>query len=151
MCSVPSSWAWGCSWLTWSCSCAVCACVCVSSPCWCSWTWGASWVCCSVMVVNFLCEICCVSADLVRLGSSRRFGDGLQPTVGAVMTRNPGAGVLGVEDGIDDELANVIVLQAVKNGGSVPTGAHQACHPQLGQVLGNRRRRLAHVLGEFVD
>ncbi len=67
------------------------------------------------------------------------------------MTGNPGTGVLGVEDGVDDELAHVIVLQAVEDGGPVPAGAHQTRHPQLRQVLGDRRRRLAHVLGEFVD
>src|ERR1700758_5624798 len=67
------------------------------------------------------------------------------------MTWNPGAGVLGVEDSIDNELADVVVLQAVEDGGSVPAGAHETCHPQLCQVLGNRWRRLAHVLGKFVD
>src|SRR6201988_1058532 len=67
------------------------------------------------------------------------------------MTWNPGAGVLGVEDSIDNELADVGVLQAVEDGGSVPAGAHETCHPQLCEVLGNRRRRLAHVLGKFVD
>jgi hypothetical protein len=81
----------------------------------------------------------------------RFFADRLQPTVGAVMTGNPGTGVLGVEDRVLDELADVIVLQTVEDGGSVPAGSHKTGHPQLRKVLGNRRRRLAHMLGEFVD
>jgi len=67
------------------------------------------------------------------------------------MTWNPGTGVLGVEDSIDYELADVVVLQAVEDGGSVPAGAHETRHAQLCEVLGNRWRRLAHVLGKFVD
>ena len=67
------------------------------------------------------------------------------------MTGNPGTGVLGVEDGVDDKLAYVVVLQAIEDCGSVPAGAHETCHPQLRKVLRNRRRRLANVLGEFVD
>ena len=67
------------------------------------------------------------------------------------MTGNAGAGVLGVADRIDDELPDVVVLQAVEDGGSVPARAHQTRHPQLRKVLGNRWRRFSDVLGEFVD
>ena len=68
---------------------------------------------------------------LLSVRNLLRFGriHGLQPTLGAVMTGNPGTRVLGVEDGVGDELAHVIVFQAVENGGSVAAGAYQACHP----------------------
>ena len=67
------------------------------------------------------------------------------------MLRYPWAGVLGVVARVDDELADVVVFQAVENRRALPAGADQPCHPQLREVLGNGRRRLAHVLGEFVD
>jgi hypothetical protein len=73
-----------------------------------------------------------------------------QPVIDAVMPRNPRTGVLGVEDGVDDELSNVVVLQAVEDRRPLPTGSHQASHPQLGEVLRHRRCGFAHMLSEFV-
>jgi hypothetical protein len=74
-----------------------------------------------------------------------------QPVIDAVMPRNPRTGVLGVEDGVDDELSNVVVLQAVEDRRPLPTGSHQSSHPQLGEVLRHRRCGFAHMFGEFVD
>ena len=59
--------------------------------------------------------------------------------------------MLGVVDGVDDELSNVVVLQAVEDRRPLPAGSHQARHPQLGEVLRHRRRGFAYMLGEFVD
>ena len=67
------------------------------------------------------------------------------------MPRHPGAGVLGVVHGVDNELAHVVVLQAVEDRRPFPTGSYQPRHPQLGKVLRHRRRGFAHMLGEFVD
>jgi hypothetical protein len=80
----------------------------------------------------------------------RRF-DYPQPVVTTVMPGNFRPGVLGVVNGVDDELPNMVVLQAVEDRGAFATGLHQSRHPQLGQVLGHRRRRFAHMLREFVD
>jgi hypothetical protein len=74
-----------------------------------------------------------------------------QPVVTTVMPGNSRPGVLGVVDGVDDELPNMVVLQAVENRGAFATGLHQSCHPQLGQMLRHRRRWFAHMLREFVD
>ena len=46
-------------------------------------------------------------------------GDGLESAVGAVMPRNPWAGVFGVVDGIDDQLFAGIVSD------------HSPCTPEL--------------------
>jgi hypothetical protein len=74
-----------------------------------------------------------------------------QPVIDAVMPRDPWTGVLGVVDGVHDELSNVIVLQAVEDRRPLPAGSHQACHPQLGEVLRNRWCWFSHMFGEFVD
>ncbi len=87
----------------------------------------------------------------VVLGCNASIATTLATVIVAVMPWDPGTGVFGVEDGVDDELAHVVVLQAVEDRRAVPTGAHQASHPQLGEVLGDRRCRFADMLGEFVD
>jgi hypothetical protein len=51
------------------------------------------------------------------------------------MARDARAGVLGVEDGVDNELSHVIVFQAVENRRPLATGPYQPGHPQLGEVL----------------
>lgn len=83
----------------------------------------------SVMVVLIshlrsspLCETPCLAWFL----------DDPQSVVGAVVPRYPGAGVLGVEHGVHDKLAHMLVFQAVENRGALATGSHQPGHPQLG-------------------
>ena len=68
-----------------------------------------------------------------------------------MVRRNSRAGVFGVEHRIHHELAHVLVLQAVEDGGPGPPGTHQPGHPQFGQMLGHRRRGLTDPLGQFVD
>jgi hypothetical protein len=65
--------------------------------------------------------------------------------------RHPRSGVLGVAYGIDDKLANVFVFQAVEDRGAGSARADQSGHPQLGQMLGHRRRGLADPVGKLVD
>ena len=69
----------------------------------------------------------------------------------AVVGGDARAGVLGVEHRVADQLADMLVLEAVVDRGARPAGANQPGHPQLGQVLRDGRRRLADELGEFVD
>lgn len=65
--------------------------------------------------------------------------------------RDSAGGVLGVEHRVGHELADVVVLQAIEHLGSLAPGAHQARHPEFGQVLGHRGGGLAHSLGQVVD
>jgi hypothetical protein len=88
-----------------------------------------------------LCEKLCLASFL----------DNPQPVVDAVMPRDPGTGVLGVVNGVDNKLSDVVVLQAVEDRRTLPTGSHQASHPQLGEVLRHRWCGFAHMLGEFID
>ena len=67
------------------------------------------------------------------------------------MAGHAGAGVFGVEHRVGDQLADVVVLQAVEDRGAVAAGPHQPRHPQLRQVLRHRRRRFADVVGQVVD
>ena len=67
---------------------------------------------------SFWCEKCCLSSLI----------DDPQPVIAAMMARDSGAGVLGVVDGVDDKLANVVVLQAVEDRRALPAGLHQSCH-----------------------
>ena len=69
----------------------------------------------------------------------------------AVMPRYAGAGMLGVEDRIGDELFDVVICQAVKDRGAVPARLNQAGHPQFRKVLRNARSRLADMLGYVAD
>jgi len=92
-----------------------------------------------------------VSGRLLGIAARGLSVDYPQPVIDAVMPRNPRTGVLGVEDGVDDELSNVIVFQAVEDRRALAARPHQPCHPQLGEVLGHRRRRFGHMVGEFID
>ena len=67
------------------------------------------------------------------------------------MPRDPRSGVLGVVHGVDNELSDVVVFQAVEDRRPLPAGSHQPRHSQLGEVLRHRRRGFVHMLGEFVD
>lgn len=58
--------------------------------------------------------------------------------------------MFGVENGVDDELADVVVLQPVENCRALAAGANQPRHAEFGQVLRHRRRGLADMFGEFV-
>ena len=57
-------------------------------------------------------------------------------------------GVLGVEHRIGDELAHVVVLEAVEHLGAFRRVRTNRAIAQLGQVLRHRWRRLADPLGE---
>ncbi len=73
------------------------------------------------------------------------------PDLAAVVGGNAGPGVLGVEHRVADQLADVLVLEAVVDRGARPAGAHQPGHTKLGQVLRDGRCRLADEFGQFVD
>jgi hypothetical protein len=73
--------------------------------------------------------------------------DGLSAVVG----RHTGTGVLGVMDGIGDELPDVVVGEAVEDLDALLAGEYQPCEPQLGQVLGDGALRFAECVGELVD
>lgn len=68
----------------------------------------------------------------------------------AMVARNSGAGMLGVVDRIDDELADMVVLQPVENLRPLPPGPDEPRHAQLREVLRHRRSGLSDVLGEVV-
>ncbi len=59
--------------------------------------------------------------------------------------------MLGMEDRVDDQLADVIVLEPVDDLRARLAGADQPRHAQFGEVLRHRRCRLGHIVGEFVD
>jgi len=67
------------------------------------------------------------------------------------MARGSPKGVFGLEDGVGDELACVLVLQAVENARSVLPGGHQASKAHFRQVLGYRGRRLMNHLRQPAD
>ncbi len=65
-----------------------------------------------------------------------------QLAVVQVVRRNATRRVLGVVHCIGDELADVNVHEPVEHLGALATGPHQSRHPQYGEVLRHRRRRL---------
>jgi hypothetical protein len=66
------------------------------------------------------------------------------------MIREVPASVLGVEDGVLHQLADVLVLDPVEHLIPLPTGSDQAGEPQFGEVLGDPCRRLADRIRELV-
>jgi hypothetical protein len=72
------------------------------------------------------------------------------PAVCLVVTGYAGAGVLGVVDRVLDQLANVFVLQLVKDVRAVAPRPYEPCHAQLREVLGHRCRGLPELGGEIV-
>ena len=92
-------------------------------------------------------EIASPSGDFARLGRAGHFADRWVVTV---MSRNSGTCVFGVENGVDDELADMVVLQPVEHCRALAAGANQPRHAEFGQVLRHRRRGLADMFGEFV-
>ena len=59
--------------------------------------------------------------------------------------------MVGMEQGLLDELTDVSVLGFVEDPGALPPSLDEAGEPELGQVLGHRRRLATDVIGEFVD
>ena len=53
-----------------------------------------------------------------------------------VMPGSVGARVLGIVDGVANQLSHVLVLQPIEDLGPLATGPDQPGHPQLGQMLG---------------
>ena len=53
----------------------------------------------------------------------------------AVMAGYARSGVFGVEHCVGDQSSDVVVVQAVEDGGAFAAGADQPRHPQLRQVL----------------
>ncbi len=87
-----------------------------------------------------------------RVRTGAVFGVQGSPVLGAaVMAGYARAGVFGVEDGVGHQLSDVVVVEAVEDRGSLAAGADQSRHPQFGQMLRHRGRRLADVGGEVVD
>ena len=75
-----------------------------------------------------------------------------RPGLGFAVVGGDGrAGVFGVVDAVDDQLPDVVVLQLVEDLGAFPSGPDQPGHPQLRQMLGHRRARLADRFGQLVD
>lgn len=60
-------------------------------------------------------------------------------------------GVFCLEYGVGDELAGVLVLEAVHDPGSVLAGGNHPSQAHFGQVLGHCRRGLAHGFGQRAD
>jgi hypothetical protein len=65
------------------------------------------------------------------------------------MRRRTRSLVLGVMDAVNDELPDVIILQPVEDGGSVPARLGDSGHSQFRQVLRHRCRPLLQHLGQF--
>lgn len=68
-----------------------------------------------------------------------------------MVTGHTGTGVFGIEHGVDDELANVVVVQPVDHLRPFTPGVNEPRHSQFCEVLRYGRRGLGHALGEFVD
>jgi len=68
-----------------------------------------------------------------------------------VVPEKLGTGVLGIVDCVPDQAGHVLVLQSVEDLRPLAPGPHQPGHPQLGEVLGDRRGRLVDSLNELVD
>lgn len=69
---------------------------------------------------------------------------------GAVMPRQAWTRMLGIEDRVGNQLAHMVVLEAIEHGGAFTTGSHQSSHPQFRQVLRHRRCGLSDTLRQFV-
>jgi len=67
------------------------------------------------------------------------------------MARNLWPGVFGIVHGIAHQPSYVLVLQPVEDLGPFTPGPHQPGHPQLGQVLRHRRRRLGNPVSQVID
>jgi hypothetical protein len=55
-------------------------------------------------------------------------------------------GMLSVEYGVSHELLDVVIVEAVVNGGALTARADKPCHPEFRQMLGDARRRLVDVV-----
>ena len=66
------------------------------------------------------------------------------------MVAMPGADVVGVEQRLFDQLADVHIVGGVKLAGTLPPDPNQPAHAKLGQVLRHRGRLSLHVGGQLV-
>lgn len=66
------------------------------------------------------------------------------------MTRGAAEAVLGLKDGVADELAGVLVGETVEDPRPVLTGGHDSGQAELRQMLRNRRRGLVENVGEVI-
>ena len=90
--------------------------------------------------------------DRIRLGVDDGAGmQGREFGGVAVMAGHARSGVFGVEDCVGDQLSDVVVVQAVEDGGAFAAGADQSRHPQLRQVLRHRRGRLPDMCCQVID
>ena len=69
----------------------------------------------------------------------------------AVMAGHARSGVFGVEDSVGDQLPDVVVVQAVEDGGALAAGPDQPRHPQLRQVLRHRRGGFPDMGCQVID
>jgi hypothetical protein len=74
-----------------------------------------------------------------------------EPPVLFVVLGHAVAGVFGVVDRVRDELAHVVVLDAIEDLVRLPSRGDQPGESQLRQVLRDRRRRLVGQFSQFVD
>src|SRR3954451_10297841 len=98
--------------------------------CSCPW-WSWWWSCIS--------SVLCVGVQLHQL------------RVDEVVARNLWSVVLGVVDGVGDQLSDVFVLESVEDLCALAAGLDQAGHAQLGQVLRHRGGQLADFAGQLVN
>ena len=79
----------------------------------------------------------------------RSVGDLANGGVGAVVLGDPAGCVLGLVDGVGDQLAHVLALDPVEDLVGLAARRDESRHPQLGQMLGGGGYRLAHLFSQL--
>lgn len=67
------------------------------------------------------------------------------------MLGDPTVGMVGMQQRVLDQLADVVAFDAVEDLVALPPGLHQTCHPQLGEVLGDTGLGLSRLGRKLVD